>query len=159
MPKPHRQPGMWWWRWTGPAAGSQSEPGSPTLWSEPEPTLEWLVMFWACKPTAPTLATWMLPSSLQSTTIHYSTCFLTHFQSFFNMWASPVPVAAQAHRSRPRRPTGTQAFWIGVGCLKPRAVIACRYRRDTLSSISFHVAQVPNNPLKNLQTFPPRHCY
>lgn len=36
----------------------------------------------------------------------------------------PVPVAAQAQISFPRRPTGIQAFWIGVGCLKPRAVIA-----------------------------------
>lgn len=36
----------------------------------------------------------------------------------------PVPVAAQAQMSFPRSPTGMQAFWMGVGCLKPRAVIA-----------------------------------
>lgn len=41
----------------------------------------------------------------------------------------PVPVAAQAQISFPSRPTGIQAFWIGVGCLKPRAVIACQGNR------------------------------
>ena len=36
----------------------------------------------------------------------------------------PVPVAAQAQMSLPIRPIGTQAFWMGVGCLNPMAVMA-----------------------------------
>lgn len=110
----------------------------------------------------------MLPSSLKSRTIHYSTWFLKCFQSFFNILPSPVPVAAQAHKSRPRRPTGTQAFWIGVGCLKPSAVMACRYTTGhtelstqqlhpfMVTLITFNVPQVQNNQFKNLQTFLPR---
>ena len=36
----------------------------------------------------------------------------------------PVPVAAQAQMSFPNSPTGMHAFWMGVGCLKPMAVMA-----------------------------------
>lgn len=54
---------------------------------------------------------------------------------------SPVPVAAQAHRSRPSRPTGMQAFWMGVGCWKPSAVTACRGSQSHAS-----VSKQPTNP-------------
>ena len=93
-------------------------------------------MSWAYKPNAPTLATWRLLSSLRRWIISVI-CLFQYFKCVTVCWITtsmsvlPVPVAAQAHRSLPSRPTGTQAFWMGVGCLKPRAVMACE---DTTGS-------------------------
>jgi hypothetical protein len=48
---------------------------------------------------------------------------------------SPVPVAAQAHRSFPMRAMGTQRAWIGVGLTYPSDVTAYNKKYNIKTSI------------------------